>query len=143
MESVPLSEFRVLYDGGRDAAAWRTWLLTGNPGRWGSAPGAALTRQTAADEQESLVIDYWRGLGWLLQWSALDAGSNRTRWCRFSVADRARLDRFEERDDLTYPVGCFVGPESAWWAVEDFLVGKPGPSSRVSWIDDREIRWPF
>jgi hypothetical protein len=89
-----------------------------------------------------LVIEYWKGLGILLQLTCHNRSTNRGRFCKYAVGDASLLDRFEEQDDLQFPTGCFLAPSHAWLAVEDFLNSPEKPSPRVEWVDDGDIPWP-
>lgn len=128
--------------GSCDAAKWKPYFSEYQADVW-DAEGDGVLQFHADDGKEySLVIVHWSGVGFLLQLACRNLTTNRSEWCKFSVSDRNRLDQFEERDDLHYPVGCFLSPTDAWPAVEDFLSQPTQPSSRIGWIDDAEVSWP-
>ena len=126
-----------------DPAKWQKYFAEYDADIW-DAEGDGLLQFHSDDGKEySLVIVHWRDFGFLLQLACRNLETNRSEWCKFSMSDQSLLDQFEERDDLTYPIGCFLSPSAAWLSVEDFLNRPTEPSDRTQWIDDGNIDWPF
>jgi hypothetical protein len=136
--------FRLFAKGGTDAGLWRDYFLKYDPVIWDSdGDGGGVINFYDDDNKEiGLVIQHWHPLGFLLQLDCRNLTTNHSEWCKFSVGDPNRLDQFEVRDDLHYPVGCFLSPTDAWLAVEDFLSQPTQPSSRIGWIDGADVSWP-
>lgn len=141
-----MTEFRNTFqsfaDGSCTPSEWKKYFSEYNPEIWDAEGDGVLQYYSEDNKEFSLIIVHWRGVGFLLQLACRDLETNRSRWCKFSVSDSSKLTEFQEQDDLYYPVGCFLSPNEAWLAVEDFLNAPTNPSSRINWIDDHEISWP-
>lgn len=125
-----------------DPALWKPYFSDARLAEWEEEESGHLEYEDSGGRRHGLLILYWSGLGFLLELSCWNQQTHRSEWCKFSVSDRTRLAQFEERDDLHYPVGCFLSPAHAWLAVEDFLSQPTQPSSRIGWIDDADVSWP-
>lgn len=134
--------FLTFASGSCEAAEWSPYFFDYEPDLWDGEGSGAIQFRSDDDKEYTLVILHWSGLGFLLQLSCRNLITNRSEWCKFSVGDRSRLMQFEERDDLRYPVGCFLSASIAWLALGDFLNHPTQPSNRVSWIDDGDVVWP-
>jgi hypothetical protein len=125
-----------------DPKRWERYFLNFNPSDWEKESGGVLQYLTDTSLKYALMVSYWKNLGFLLQYSCDDLKAHKQVCCRYAVADSSALDRFEERDELVFPTGCFLAPTAAWLAVEDFLNNPKQPSRRVEWVDDEAIPWP-
>jgi hypothetical protein len=129
-------------DPGHDPRRWERYFLRFDPSEWDEHGDGVLQYLTGTGLMYSLMVMHWKDLGLLLQYTSNDLDANRQLCCKYAVADAGALDRFEERDDLLFPTGCFLPPATAWLAVQDFLSNPERQSKRVEWVDDDGIPWP-
>jgi len=134
--------FRSFASGSCAPTEWEEYFSAYDSDAWDAEGDGVLQFRSNDEEELTMVIVHWRDLGFLLQLSCRDLPTNRSAWCKFSVRSKERLTEFEERDDLRYPVGCFLPPKEAWLAVEDFLNLPTEPSTRIQWVDDNDVEWP-
>lgn len=131
-------------DGTCDPEKWKKYFLQYDSEEWNTkgTGGGTLYYITDNKCEYELLIIHWTNYGFLLQWACTDLTTKRSGSAKYSVSDASRLDDFAELDETYFPVGCFLTPEVAWLAVEDFLRQPPGPSSRIQWVDGNVIPWP-
>jgi hypothetical protein len=111
--------------------------------RWVSSPtgGAALSAKEDG-LRWSMVITASKDLG--LSVLATVRGQDGKRYREMvSVGDPTMLDQFVRTEcDIIAPVGSFVTPEIALAAVEDFFKEPSEPTSRVQWVDTKDLAFP-
>lgn len=127
-----------------DPDKWKSYFLQYDSDVWEleGHSGGPLYYESDDNKRFVLGIIHWVSFGFLLQWDCTDLTTKRSGSAKYSVSDASRLDEFAELDEMYFPVGCFLAPEVAWLAVEDFLRQPPGPSSRIQWVDGNDIPWP-
>ena len=60
-----------------------------------------------------------------------------------SVGNAATINEFLlDGDEWIHPVGSYVTPEQAWWAIEDFFAAPMQASPRLEWIETDSLDYP-
>ena len=137
------SGFLELAAGTCDPDKWRRHFSHYDPGEWAAdGDGGSIWFSSDDGREMSMNIIHWEGLGFLLKYECRNQSANAPTWVKYSVGQSGRIDEFETRDDLTFPVGCFLDPDTAGSVISDFFQQPMEPSASVQWVDSGDIPWP-
>lgn len=123
-----------------DPEKWQRYFLSFNAKEWLEEDDGILSYIDDNGQLFSLMISYWPDHGIILEYN--ERKKEPPHENMYSIGDDTLLGVFSELDDLIFPKGCFLSPDVAWLAVEDFLRHPTKPSKRIFWIKDYDINWP-
>ena len=104
--------------------------------------GASFATKTDAGVRCTLLLVPERGRG--LSLLANVPGTGVKKRVEFvSTANAAKINEFMRTyEDIVVPVGSFVTPEQAWWAVQDYLKNPEALSARLTWTNTASLNYP-
>jgi hypothetical protein len=126
-----------------DLDHYRDALMNFDEGRWyADGGGASFSAKTESGVRCSLILVPHPGKGISLLASVPGTGGKK-RVEFVSTSDVTRINEFVRTfEDVVVPLGSFVTPEQAYWAVEDYFKNPEALSKRLEWTPTSSLDFP-
>jgi hypothetical protein len=124
---------------------YRDALLSFDQDAWyeQSSGGASFAAKEEGRGRCTLTISPERGQGLSLLATVPGVAGGRAQEFA-STTNPSRMNEFlRTGQDIPVPVGSFVTPEQAWWAIEDYLANPGVLSPRLNWTNTSTLSYPL
>lgn len=134
----------VAMDGRPENKLYENYFLNYEPQQWKAGGGGGFFKYfDGKGLLYSLLVTDDSRYGIMLSYERWDNNKNRAIKTWYSVGDEHSLNQTVENDDyFKMPLGTYLEPEKAWFAVEDFLSNPVLISKAIQWIDANDVLWP-